>query len=144
MSHDDYDLRHAVGRLNDLSAQLLEVGRSTPVGSLVGPAARLTSGLKPTAGFGWGIVVGSAAVLAVSAILKGRTGAPSGEPAEDPAAPTPPVPPAAQRAAGAAEAAGAAMTAEADAAGTANTAPARTRTKAAPRRKTRKSTGDTR
>ena len=138
MSHDDYDLRHAVGRLNDLSAQLLEVGRSTPVGSLVGPVARLTSGLKPTAGFGWGIVVGSAAVLAVSAILKGRTASPSGEPAEAPAAPAPPVADPAQRAAGATEA----VAPETNAA--AGTAPARTRTKAAPSRKTRKSTGDTR
>lgn len=152
MSHDDFDLRDAAARLNNLSAQLLEVGRSTPLGSLAGTVARLTSGLKPTASLGLGIAVGSIAVLAVSAFLKGGSGGVSGEPADVPAegfgAPAAPAPGAtAHTADGATQEAAAAAAAPgteqrtadaADTTGAAAAAPARTRAKAAPRRKSRK------
>lgn len=86
MSDDDFGLHHATDRLNALAAMLLEAGRSTPVGTLVGPLSRLTGGLKPTASLGMGIAVGSAAVLAISAILKARVGRQEGTAAATPAA----------------------------------------------------------
>ena len=75
MSHDDFGLHEAVELLNGLASMLLEAGRSTPVGALVGSVSRLTKSPKPTAGLGWGIVVGAAAVLAISAIRKNRPSA---------------------------------------------------------------------
>jgi len=75
MSHDNLGLHEAVERLNGFATMLLETGRSTPVGALVGSVSRLTKGPKPTAGLGWGIVVGAAAVLAISAIRKNRPSA---------------------------------------------------------------------
>lgn len=86
MSHDDFGLRDATDRLNALAAMLLEAGRSTPVGALAGPLSRLTSGLKPTASLGMGIAVGSAAVLAISTILKARAARQEGRAATMPAA----------------------------------------------------------
>ena len=83
MSHDDFGhvLRHTTEGVNALAAMLLEAGRSTPVGTLVGPLSRLAGGLrlKPTASLGMGIAVGSAAVLAISAILKARARQHAGE-----------------------------------------------------------------
>ena len=153
MSHDDFDLRDAAARLNNLSAQLLEVGRSTPLGSLAGTVARLTSGLKPTASLGLGIAVGSVAVLAVSAFLKGGSGEPADVPAEGFGAPAAPAPGAtAHTADGATQEAAAAAAAPgteqrtadaADTTGTAAAVPARTRAKAAPRRKSGKPAGGT-
>lgn len=90
MSHDNLGLHEAVERLNGFATMLLETGRSTPVGALVGSVSRLTKSPKPTAGLGWGIVVGAAAVLAISAIRKNR---PSAVPAAGHAEPRAPVAP---------------------------------------------------